>query len=470
MNDPRRSRPVASVDDRQVGLHTNYANREDLIGVGPDGRSVGVPDIPLLAMKGWLCVRCLAHKPDLKACGACKMLFYCSAQCQKVDWGQLHKQHCKAFRSGNDVLSEEGFAKGRQSFGALYVWLTKISDDLMEKTDKVAPSIFENQPYCNSCYRSAYQLKLLSDEQFYSIDLFNTTGNAMLREPIPVPLNTFTEMASLSGWFDYYKTLRGGQDHETYIEPKDFSFAPNRAKLKSMYLTQEGEKFAKTNWAGLRVATMASIMSMTIANALYVGLPDLRAKTSLLIHVIGASSTEWGNLMMFEEILHLFPNLNTIKVFHIGPKTPQSTGKEGKSPHYNFIDLECCPPCSATGRQRWVATYRGLYHDFVKIEEYTKPDLAVLFHSGRSQDEIESWAPTTRFLVDQDITTACTTYTRNEADEEMYELEHALQAKIIQRIEENKWKGLVPSLETMEEPGPAVYYSNYYWYMFRGKA
>lgn len=123
MNDPRHSRPVASVDDRQVGLHTNYANREGLMGVGPDGRSVGVPNISLLAMKGWLCIRCLAHEPDLKACSACKIVFYCSAQCQKVDWGQLHKQQCKTFSTGNNVLNDEKFAKGRQSFGTLSGWL-----------------------------------------------------------------------------------------------------------------------------------------------------------------------------------------------------------------------------------------------------------------------------------------------------------------------------------------------------------
>ncbi|KAI3398888.1 hypothetical protein diail_8397 [Diaporthe ilicicola] len=383
--------------------------------------------------------------------------------------------------------------------------LNHYSKEIEETTSNITPSsIFEIQAYCNSCYRTAYQLKvhrketldscqdchvvfkcqecewnhanktckfyqLLSDEQFFSVDLFNTRGNAILQMPVPVPLETFTEMGSLSGWFDYYKKLHGGQQMEAFIEPNEFSFAPGPTGTKSTCISKEDEQYAKNQWARLRAATMASTVSMTIANALYAGLPDLRARTSLLIHIVEAAGTEYRVMMMFEEILHLFPNLSTIKVFLIGLKTPEATDEDGRSPHSNLIDHECCRPCTAKGRKRSVATYRGLYHGFANMKPYTKSDLMILFNSGRSQAEIELLAPATRFLVDQGITTACTTYTKNEADEEMAELKHTLQAKIIQPIEENKWKGLVPRLKKVEEVETSVYYANYYWYMFKGK-
>lgn len=54
--------------------------------------------------------------------------------------------------------------------------------------------------------------------------------------------------------------------------------------------------------------------------------------------------------------------------------------------------------------------------------------------------------------------------------EEVVQLNQYLEAKIIQRFEENKWKSLVPLLETGDGPEHSVYYENYYWYMFRGKA
>lgn len=223
-------------------------------------------------------------------------------------------------------------------------------------------------------------------------------------------------------------------------------------------------------WAGIRAATGAGSISMTMANSLYVGLPDLRDKTSLLIHIVGASSREYLVMMMFEEIMHLFPNLKTIKTVLVGPQTPKNTGKDGTGESHSFVDHECCQRCIAQGRSRSVALYRGFYHDFARTEQYAKPDLAVLFHSGWTQCEVDSWTPTIRFLVDQDIVTACTTYTKREAVDEAVQLSSTHGAKIIQRLEENKWRSLIPLLETGDGAEHSVYYGDYYWYMFRGKA
>lgn len=123
MNYANVSRPSASVDDRQVGLHTNYANRERLLDADTGGAPIGAPNIPLLAIRGWLCIRCLAHKPDLKACGACKRVRYCSERCQKVDWKCLHKHHCETFRQINSEEAETTADAGPRSWGPLCDWL-----------------------------------------------------------------------------------------------------------------------------------------------------------------------------------------------------------------------------------------------------------------------------------------------------------------------------------------------------------
>lgn len=175
-------------------------------------------------------------------------------------------------------------------------------------------------------------------------------------------------------------------------------------------------------------------------------------------------------MMMFEEILRLFSNLKTIKTVLIGHQTPKNTGSDGKGESHSFVGHECSPPCAAQGRERFVAMYRGSYHDFAKIKQFAKPELAVIFHSGRTQCEIESWTPTIRFLVDQVIVTACTTYTKREAVEEVVPLNRDLDDKIIQRFEENKWKSLIPLLETGDGAEHSVCYADYYWYMFRDKA
>lgn len=375
---------------------------------------------------------------------------------------------------------------------------------LAEITDTIASSIFGSQAYCNTCYRSEYQLRVhheialescescrvafkcqdcrawnhstqtcqfyqrYTSQEIFAIDLFNERGDAVKKLPVPVPSNSFTNMASLNGWFDYFKNLHNIQDIGVLVNPNNFGFAPSRVPMPGRSNRQD--LLALNSWAGLRAATGAGSVSMTMANALHTGLPDLRARNSLLIHIVGAGSREYGLMMMFEEILHLFPNLKTIKTVLVGPNTPKNTGKDGTGESHDFVDHNCCPPCTELGRERLVAMYQGFYHDFAKIEQYAKPDLAVIFQSGRSRCEVESWAPTMQFLVDQDIVTACTTHTKLEAIEEVVHLSRALNATIIQSFEENKWKSLVPLLETGDNNEHSVYYGDYYWYMFRGKA
>jgi hypothetical protein len=120
-------RPSACIEDVQVGLHTNYANHERLLNPASGSYSlIGAPNIPLLAVRGWLCIRCLARTPDLKACGACHRVRYCSEQCQRVDWKSVHKQHCKAFRHVN-LMEDEPFAHEQPgSWGPFCDWLVRI--------------------------------------------------------------------------------------------------------------------------------------------------------------------------------------------------------------------------------------------------------------------------------------------------------------------------------------------------------
>lgn len=39
----------------------------------------------------------MLSRPQLKACGACRSVFYCSRECQKMDWTKRHKPLCKQY-------------------------------------------------------------------------------------------------------------------------------------------------------------------------------------------------------------------------------------------------------------------------------------------------------------------------------------------------------------------------------------
>lgn len=45
---------------------------------------------------GGMCVAC--DKPGVKLCGGCEVAVYCSPECQKKDWGRIHKPVCNAFK------------------------------------------------------------------------------------------------------------------------------------------------------------------------------------------------------------------------------------------------------------------------------------------------------------------------------------------------------------------------------------
>lgn len=45
-----------------------------------------------------VCNHCLAHNVPTKACTGCKAVVYCGAECQKANWGLIHKLECKVFK------------------------------------------------------------------------------------------------------------------------------------------------------------------------------------------------------------------------------------------------------------------------------------------------------------------------------------------------------------------------------------
>ena len=134
----------------------------------------------------------------------------------------------------------------------------------------------------------------------------------------------------------------------------------------------------------------------------------------------------------------------------------------------DVLECENCAECVFSNKRRFWSFYGGLYHDYVNTSYYQKPDLAILFHSGRAESAVKDWAPTTRFLVDSGTLTLCTTWTKREAREEEIELDQ-LGARFVTRPENHKWRSLVPIANFLESANNEAYYVNYYQYIFQGK-
>lgn len=294
----------------------------------------------------------------------------------------------------------------------------------------------------------------------FRIKWFEDSGQVSCRAPTGTPRSSFRALSTANNWYEYFTEISDKKDLIGNFVKPDFSLDKTILQtLPDLAMQEEIEHV----WLFLLIATEVLTMPLAILAALEDSSNDLSTRKTISIHLIGARGKEFQNLMLFEEILHLVPSLQTLKIVLVGPNSASAAEETT-----NEIGLESCPACTSCGRKRIVVLYRGLYHDYVEESRYQKPDLAVLFHSGRSQAEEESWYPTTKFLVESGTLTLCTTYTHREAQEEVAELDR-LGARFLRQSEVNKWKSLVPIPELLESGEHAMYYHNYYRYIFQGR-
>ncbi|KAI0374204.1 hypothetical protein BV20DRAFT_1118249 [Pilatotrama ljubarskyi] len=64
-------------------------------------RMLGAPDDMRCGNNG--CHRGLLRTPDLRICGGCKGAFYCSGDCQRLDW-ERHQRHCRSVLLQDTVM------------------------------------------------------------------------------------------------------------------------------------------------------------------------------------------------------------------------------------------------------------------------------------------------------------------------------------------------------------------------------
>jgi hypothetical protein len=58
--------------------------------------------IPRNSIIPTVCYGCLLEKANLNTCSGCKLVKYCSKNCQTKSWRDIHKRECKVFRKCKD--------------------------------------------------------------------------------------------------------------------------------------------------------------------------------------------------------------------------------------------------------------------------------------------------------------------------------------------------------------------------------
>ncbi|KAJ4357467.1 uncharacterized protein N0V89_002043 [Didymosphaeria variabile] len=383
----------------------------------------------------------------------------------------MHKNHCTIFKTINNVEDEK--------YQASRTWEEYLDDA---------------QAYCVSCRRSAVQLasrKLTLNHcndcrlvfscpdcspapehspsicaayqnfrrsENFRINFFEDTGKATPITCTQFPCETRKSLADAAGWFDYYTKISDKQQIEGKFKPDFSSIEDDIDRNGSDNEKDEAERMLMF----LLYATDSLTMPLTIASAL----EDLHwDNPHLNVHMLGATDRELTALANFEEMLHLVPGLQSLHITAVGPGIPGPTDGTVLAKQ----NLDCCPPCKADGRQRSISLHKGVYHEFSQGPTFERPDLVVLFNSGwvDGDDAKSHWEPTIQALVENNVPALFTTYNAGEAQNEQKRLKE-LRARFVTEVGQNKWRGLVPTPEFIDEEH-GMWFNNAYRYIIQGK-
>ncbi|KAF4629179.1 hypothetical protein G7Y89_g8967 [Cudoniella acicularis] len=287
---------------------------------------------------------------------------------------------------------------------------------------------------------------MVKDEKF-AIQHYRTSGKNFEVVCTDVPRTTFIPLSTAKSWHDYFTNISDKGDFGIGLNADMIPLSDNPA--------------AEMAGNFMRLASGTMTIPLTTLAALEMAFPKLDTMTSLKIHIVGATGREITSILVFEELLHLLPQLQQVHVDLIGFEIPDHTiaqvGQGGS------MKMECCPKCTAASRTRSISLWKGAYHEYAKTEHFEIPHLAVAFQSGFSQEMSVEWNPTVKYLARAPYPTLFTTYNEIEMKEEMAILA-TMGAHFTQKGEMNKWRGLCPMLEAMEEVEGKVFYLNQYWY------
>lgn len=295
------------------------------------------------------------------------------------------------------------------------------------------------------------KLKAVAWDEAFMIQHYHCFQQISVDLPMMKPRTSYHPLSKVLNWYEYLDVISDKQ------LPGPRVLSPDLQPV-----CVEGEITA----TALRAATWKLSSMLTIVAALEATVPDLATRKTLTLHLVGADTAEMGLLSAFEELLHLLPALQTLHYVLVGIDLPSSLDFPDGSP--GVIPFESCSVCTGTNRSRSTEMFTGAYEGFIQTARYTRPDLAVAFHTGNTSLEHETqWMPTLNRLIQADHATVFTSYNEEEMKQETAHL-RSLGAEFVIKGERNKWQCMIPRLEIAEEVENAIFYENMFWYVIAG--
>ncbi|KAF8872797.1 hypothetical protein CPB84DRAFT_1838982 [Gymnopilus junonius] len=413
---------------------------------------------PVIANVGQACYYCFKEKTaenSLSKCSGCYHVSYCGPGCQKAHWSK-HKALCKAYKAvetnhGRDILAPYYFLPDDEDslvvtdVRKLNECLGRVGTLVMQRLEaEVNRSLRIDErnlvgwePRCLACGHSDATFRIeakLRDRKPQSAGLK------------PCPTCRLSFCCSEEHWevAKFKHQNEPCQDRLCFEDARfaqlmsganagEFKWAPERTVTSwsslrntdwSDYEPGLAQAFSSVSTMGpefLKMMLRGAAENMSMPLTILWGLENLNSddawtqKDVLNIHILGAADKEVLNSQMFEEILHRVPLVKTLKLTFIGPELGRLTG-----PYPSMTEMDTCPQCLRHGRKRIHDHQPKTYHDYIIDEgsKFIKPDLAVAFDSGCSQEDIESWKKSYVALHQRGIPSVFTAFNSEEAQAE----------------------------------------------------
>lgn len=274
----------------------------------------------------------------------------------------------------------------------------------------------------------------------------------MLRSEVPRRPGSYIPLSKVRDWDDYHRRIFPDFKFAYEFTAKEFNSSHPDASQAVKMMAMESATVPLTIIAGLEAAGLAT-------------------RDKLTIHLVGASSREFSATGMMEELLHYLPTLKKIHICYIGPEVDENLNRPGQN--------LACEKCQPAGRNRTCSFYNSEYHTLLKASKASGPqqaDLIVALNTGMAEVASESWKKTLEYILQEKIPGVFTAYSWPEAEMED-KLLRGMGAKFLVEVQENKWRGVIPTLNMMHklvakgkdaQRSIGVSYNSNYWYVFQG--
>lgn len=173
----------------------------------------------------------------------------------------------------------------------------------------------------------------------------------------------------------------------------------------------------------LEMALLSNLVSYSLSLIYALKFLNYTVSETLIVHVVGSTYIETKELIQWEIIPHVYKNIKRLIIEFIGPEVRQPENK---------VLCKTCKRVISFGFNK------QLYHDFVKSDEYQKPDIICAFNGGF--DSYSTWKPSLRLLVENGplVTTALAEY---EADKDIEAMRNAVPGVVVKK-KLNPYSGL----------------------------